>query len=86
MLDAIGFLGSLAFAFCNLPILIDVIKGNKKAAPISYIAVSFVGNLASFSYVLIVNFHNGFFQIPLYLNYSVATITLCAISVLKIKK
>lgn len=86
MIDVLGFIGALAFAFCNLPILFEVAKGNKKGVTATYLAVSLVGNVASFSYVLVVNFHNGFFQIPLYINYSIATITLVAIAILKIKK
>lgn len=86
MLSVLGFIVALAFALCNLPVLIDVAKGNKKGATKTYLSVSLVGNVASFSYVLIMNFHNGFYQIPLYINYSIATITLVAIAILKFKK
>ena len=70
----IGFIGAGAFASCTLPQILRVLK-RKSTADISllFILLSLLGNLASASYILYTNIQGGFWQIPQYFNYTIAT-------------
>lgn len=82
----IGFIGAGAFASCTAPQIIRVLK-RKSTADISllFILLSLLGNLASASYILYTNIQSGFWQIPQYFNYTIATTLVVTLLVLKLK-
>lgn len=82
----IGFIGAGAFASCTLPQILRVLK-RKSTADISllFILLSLLGNLASASYILYTNIQGGFWQIPQYFNYTIATTLVVTLLVLKLK-
>lgn len=82
----IGFIGAGAFASCTLPQILRVLK-RKSTADISllFILLSLLGNLASASYIIYTNIHGGFWQIPQYFNYTIATTLVVTLLVLKLK-
>lgn len=82
----IGFIGAGAFASCTAPQIIRVLK-RKSTADISllFILLSLLGNLASASYILYTNIQSGFWQIPQYFNYTIATTLVITLLVLKLK-
>ena len=82
----VGFLSALAFAFINTPLIYNVWK-TKRAEAITwpYIVMNYIGNICAFIYVLDTNLKTGEFQVPLFLNYSFATICVIILTRLKIK-
>lgn len=82
----IGFIGAGAFASCTFPQILRVLK-RKSTADISllFILLSLLGNLASASYILYTNIQGGFWQIPQYFNYTIATTLVITLLVLKLK-
>ena len=82
----IGFIGAGAFASCTLPQILRVLK-RKSTADISllFILLSLLGNLASASYILYTNIQGGFWQIPQYFNYTIATTLVVTLLCLKLK-
>ena len=82
----IGFIGAFCFASCTLPQILRV-RERKSTADISllFILLSLLGNLASASYILYTNIQGGFWQIPQYFNYTIATTLVVTLLVLKLK-
>lgn len=82
----IGFIGALAFASCTGPQILRVLK-RKSTADISmlFIILSLIGNLCSASYIFYTNLLSGLWQIPQYLNYSIATSLVVTLLCLKLK-
>lgn len=82
----IGMSAALCFGFCTLPQILRVLK-RKSTADISllFILLSLLGNLASASYILYTNIQGGFWQIPQYFNYTIATTLVITLLVLKLK-
>lgn len=82
----IGMSAALCFGFCTLPQILRVLK-RKSTADISllFILLSLLGNLASASYILYTNIQGGFWQIPQYFNYTIATTLVVTLLVLKLK-
>lgn len=82
----LGMLAALCFGFCTLPQILRVLK-RKSTADISllFILLSLLGNLASASYILYTNIQGGFWQIPQYFNYTIATTLVVTLLVLKLK-
>lgn len=82
----IGFIGAFCFASCTLPQILRV-RERKSTADISllFILLSLLGNLTSASYILYTNIQGGFWQIPQYFNYTIATTLVITLLVLKLK-
>lgn len=82
----IGFLAAGCFAFCTLPEILHV-KKRKSTSDVSllFVLLSLLGNLMSASYILYTNIQQGFWQIPQYFNYSIATTLVITLLVLKLK-
>lgn len=82
----IGTLGSAAFAINLLP---QVLKAyhTKSTKDISrtFLYFAYVGNICSFTFVLYSNICSGFWQYPLYFNYTIATILTLILHILKRK-
>lgn len=90
MLDVImlivGFMGAGAFSICSLPQVIKAYK-TKSTGDISifFIILSIIGNLCSAAYIFYTNYISGLWQYPQYVNYSLATILIFVLLVLKIR-
>lgn len=82
----IGFIGAFCFASCTLPQILRV-RERKSTADISllFILLSLLGNLTSASYILYTNIQGGFWQIPQYFNYTIATTLVITLLVMKLK-
>lgn len=81
----LGGIGATAFAVVSMPLVLQCIHaGNADSVSIGYLVLSIIGNLCSFSYVLWTNIKNKVYQIPLYLNYSCATLIIFCLIVLKV--
>lgn len=82
----LGFMGAFCFAMCTLPQILRVLK-RKSTADISllFIILSLGGNLCSATYIFYTNFLSGYWQIPQYFNYSIATTLVVILLCLKIK-
>lgn len=82
----LGFIGATSFALCTLPQILRV-KKRKSTADISllFVLLSLLGNLTSASYILYTNIQSGFWQIPQYFNYTIATTLVITLLVLKLK-
>lgn len=81
----LGGIGAVAFAIVSLPLVLQCFQdGNADSVSIGYLVLSVIGNLCSFSYVLWTNIKNKVYQIPLYLNYSCATLIIFCLIVLKV--
>ena len=80
-MNVIGAIGSLCFAFCLLPQVIEAYR-DKSADGLSwlFLVLSICGNVASCGYVLWTNWLSGVYQYPLYFNYAFALV-LCALLV-----
>lgn len=80
----LGGIGAVAFAIVSLPLVIDCINSNSAdSVSVGYLILSVIGNLCSFSYVLYTNIKNKVYQIPLYCNYSCATLIIVILIFMK---
>ena len=82
----VGFLGAACFASCTFPQILRVLK-RKSTADISllFILLSLGGNLCSATYIFYTNWVSGYWQIPQYFNYTIATTLVITLLCLKIK-
>lgn len=82
----VGFCGAICFALCTLPQILRVLK-RKSTADISllFILLSLGGNLCSATYIFYTNWVSGYWQIPQYFNYTIATTLVITLLCLKIK-
>lgn len=82
----LGFIGAASFALCTLPQILRV-KKRKSTADISllFVLLSLLGNLTSASYILYTNIQQGFWQIPQYFNYAIATTLVVTLLTYKLK-
>lgn len=85
-MELLGTIGATAFAIVSLPILIECIK-NKSSKNVnwSYLILSLIGNISTYSYVIYTSIITGIFLFPLYLNYTCALIITIILTVLKCK-
>ena len=85
-ITVLGFIGAACFALCTAPQILRVLK-RKSTADISllFILLSLGGNLCSATYIFYTNWVSGYWQIPQYFNYSVATTLVVTLLCLKIK-
>lgn len=85
-ITVLGFIGAACFALCTAPQILRVLK-RKSTADISllFIILSLGGNLCSATYIFYTNWLSGYWQIPQYFNYSVATTLVVTLLCLKIK-
>ena len=81
-----GLTSALCFGFCTLPQILRV-KKRKSTADISllFVLLSLLGNLTSASYILYTNIQQGFWQIPQYFNYAIATTLVVTLLTYKLK-
>lgn len=79
-------LSAICFGFCTLPQILRVLK-RKSTADISllFILLSLGGNLCSATYIFYTNWVSGYWQIPQYFNYTIATTLVVTLLCLKIK-
>ena len=82
----IGLTSALCFGLCTLPQILRVLK-RKSTADISllFILLSLGGNLCSATYIFYTNWVSGYWQIPQYFNYTIATTLVVTLLCLKIK-
>ena len=82
----LGFIGAACFALCTAPQILRVLK-RKSTADISllFILLSLGGNLCSATYIFYTNWVSGYWQIPQYFNYTIATTLVVTLLCLKIK-
>lgn len=81
LINILGSVGSLCFAFCLAPQVVKVYKEKSfEGCSFLFVLLSILGNICSFAYVLAINLQTNVFQFPLYFNYFVALI-LCALLV-----
>ena len=82
----LGFIGAGCFALCTAPQILRVLK-RKSTADISllFILLSLGGNLCSATYIFYTNWVSGYWQIPQYFNYTIATTLVVTLLCLKIK-
>lgn len=82
----LGFIGAGCFALCTAPQILRVLK-RKSTADISllFILLSLGGNLCSATYIFYTNWVSGYWQIPQYFNYTIATTLVITLLCLKIK-
>ena len=85
-ITVLGFLGAACFALCTAPQILRVLK-RKSTADISllFILLSLGGNLCSATYIFYTNWVSGYWQIPQYFNYTIATTLVVTLLCLKIK-
>jgi len=85
-ITVLGFIGAGCFALCTAPQILRVLK-RKSTADISllFILLSLGGNLCSASYIFYTNWVSGYWQIPQYFNYTIATTLVVTLLCLKIK-
>ena len=82
----IGLTSALCFGLCTLPQILRELK-RKSTADISllFILLSLGGNLCSATYIFYTNWVSGYWQIPQYFNYTIATTLVVTLLCLKIK-
>lgn len=82
----LGFIGAGCFALCTAPQILRVLK-RKSTADISllFILLSLGGNMCSATYIFYTNWVSGYWQIPQYFNYTIATTLVITLLCLKIK-
>ena len=85
-ITVLGFVGAACFALCTAPQILRVLK-RKSTADISllFILLSLGGNLCSATYIFYTNWVSGYWQIPQYFNYTIATTLVVTLLCLKIK-
>lgn len=85
-ITVLGFIGAACFALCTAPQILRVLK-RKSTADISllFILLSLGGNLCSATYIFYTNWVSGYWQIPQYFNYTIATSLVITLLCLKIK-
>ena len=85
-ITVLGFIGAGCFALCTFPQILRVLK-RKSTADISllFILLSLGGNLCSATYIFYTNWVSGYWQIPQYFNYTIATTLVVTLLCLKIK-
>lgn len=85
-ITVLGFIGAACFALCTAPQILRVLK-RKSTADISllFILLSLGGNLCSATYIFYTNWVSGYWQIPQYFNYTIATTLVVTLLCLKIK-
>ena len=85
-ITVLGFIGAACFALCTAPQILRVLK-SKSTADISllFILLSLGGNLCSATYIFYTNWVSGYWQIPQYFNYTIATTLVVTLLCLKIK-
>jgi uncharacterized protein with PQ loop repeat len=85
-ITVLGFVGAACFALCTAPQILRVLK-RKSTADISllFILLSLGGNLCSATYIFYTNWCYGYWQIPQYFNYTIATTLVVTLLCLKIK-
>ena len=85
-ITVLGFIGAGCFALCTFPQILRVLK-RKSTADISllFILLSLGGNLCSATYIFYTNWVSGYWQIPQYFNYTIATTLVITLLCLKIK-
>jgi uncharacterized protein with PQ loop repeat len=67
----IGLIGSIAFGICALPQAIQVYKtGNTDGLSGMFLLLWSIGEVFTFTYVIIDNIKTGSIMIPLYINYT----------------
>ena len=85
-MELMGLIGAIAFAIVSLPMLIDCIKNKtSKNVKWSYLILTLIGNISSYSYVIYTSIITGVFLFPLYFNYTCALIIAIILTVLKCK-
>ena len=85
-MEILGTIGAIAFAIVSLPMLISCIKDcTGKYVSWSYLFLTLIGNICSFSYVIYTSISSGIFLFPLYLNYTCALTIALILTVLKWK-
>lgn len=85
-ITVLGFIGAACFALCTAPQILRVLK-RKSTADISllFILLSLGGNLCSATYIFYTNWVSGYWQIPQYFNYTIATTLVVTLLCLKVK-
>lgn len=86
MMQILGAIGSLCFAFCLLPQVIKAYR-EKTAQGLSwlFLLLSAGGNVASCGYVAYTNYISGIWQYPLYFNYGFAFVLCFLLIIAKVK-
>lgn len=86
IINIIGFSGAAFFASCTLPQIIRALKRHSTAdISLLFILLSLGGNLCSATYIFYTNYVSGYWQIPQYFNYSIATSLVITLLVIKLK-
>lgn len=86
MIDFVGLIGSLAFAFVSLPILIESIRTRSSSkVSIGYLVLTLIGNVCCFSYVIYTSIATGYVLFPLFVNYMCALTIACILVLIKWK-
>ena len=84
MNDILGFISSIAFAVMAVPQIIKMIQTkNPDSTTNGFLVLNYIGNIFAFVYVAITDIETHCFHLPLYCNYSVATINLIVLTYLK---
>lgn len=83
--NMLGFISALAFAFMAVPSIVNVVQtGDSNSITIGFLVLNYIGNIFAFTYVLRSNLKTRKFQYPLYFNYTVATVNLVVLTILKV--
>jgi len=74
MNETIGWVGNILFALCGLPQVIQTYR-TKSAKDLSvlFLWFWFLGEILTFTYILLVDWETGISHFPLYFNYIVNT-------------
>ena len=83
--DIVGYISAIAFAIMALPQIITIIlKKDGSGTSWGFIILNYIGNLCAIYYIFSKDLITGETHYPLYLNYSVATLNLVILTVLKL--
>lgn len=83
--DIVGYISAIAFAIMAVPQIITIIlKKDGSGTSCGFVILNFIGNLCAIYYILNKDSLSGETHYPLYLNYSIATLNLIILSVLKV--
>ena len=86
MNELIGYISAIAFAIMALPQIITIIlKKEGNGTSWGFVILNYIGNLCAIYYIFNKDALSGETHYPLYLNYSIATLNLVILSILKIK-
>lgn len=85
MNDVVGFISAIAFAIMAVPQIITIIlKKDGSGTSWFFVLLNYIGNLCAIYYIFNKDLISGESHYPLYLNYSIATLNLIILSVLKL--